>query len=104
MVKMGGDLTKARLKGAVSLDEVLSPSLSEFLVADPREGFSVRNFQIQAAKLAPLSDIVIYGEDGLNHVDILDTAARVASAQHDWLMRNYPEQKKPHFNTFILSG
>ena len=104
VVKMGGDLSKARVKGAVSLDEVLSPSSSEFLEADPREGFSVRNFHIQTAKLAPLSDIVIYGEDGLNHIDILDTAARIASAQHAWIKRNYTEPKKPHFNTFILSG
>jgi dual specificity MAP kinase phosphatase len=104
VIKIGGDLSKAKLRGAVSPDEVLSPSSSEFLMADPREGFSVRNFQIQTAKLAPLSDIVIYGEDGLNHVDILDAAGRIASAQHDWNMQNFPEREKPHFNTFILSG
>lgn len=104
VIKLGGDLSKAKLRGAVSPDEVLSPSSSEFLMADPREGFSVRNFQIQTAKLAPLSDIVIYGEDGLNNVDILDAAGRIASAQHDWNMQNFPEREKPHFNTFILSG
>lgn len=104
MVKMGGNLTKSKIKGAVSPDEVLSPSSNEFLIADPREGFSVRNFQIQTAKLATLSDIIIYGEEGLNHVDILDAAGRIASAQHDWNMQHFPEQERPRFNTFILSG
>lgn len=104
MIKMGGDLSKARIKGAVSPDEVLCPSSGEFLMADPREGFNVRNFQIQTAKLAPLSDIVIYGENGINHIDILDTAGRIASAQHDWNMQNFPGQETPLFNTFILSG
>lgn len=102
LVKLGGDLTKARLKGAVSPDEVLALSSSQFFVADPQEGLGIRNFQIQTAKLAPVSDIVVYAEDGLNNKDLLDVAVRIACAQHDWNTKNRPGHETPHFNTFIL--
>ena len=104
VIKLGGDLTKARLKGAVSPDEVLSLTMGEFFVADPQEGLGIRNFQIQTAKLAPLSDIVIYAEDGLDNKDLLDVAGKIASAQHDWNAKNRPGHEKPHFNTFVLSS
>ncbi|OGM43442.1 putative protein tyrosine phosphatase Pps1 [Aspergillus bombycis] len=104
IIKVGGDLISGRLKGAVSLDEVIAPSTTEFLAVDPREGFSVRNFQIQTAKLAPLSDIVIYGEDGVNRKQLLDVAGRVAAAQHRWRAKNDLEQVLPVYNTFILSS
>ncbi|KAB8225254.1 hypothetical protein BDV33DRAFT_163926 [Aspergillus novoparasiticus] len=104
IIKVGGDLISGRLKGAVSLDEVLAPSTTEFLAVDPREGFSVRNFQIQTAKLAPLSDIVIYGEDGVTRKQLLDVAGRVAAAQHRWRSKNDPEQVLPVYNTFVLSS
>ncbi|RAL00929.1 tyrosine/serine/threonine protein phosphatase PPS1 [Aspergillus ibericus CBS 121593] len=103
IVKVGGDLSTARIKGAVSPNEILVPSGVEFLPADPREGFSVRNFQIQTAKLAPLSDIVIYGEDGVQKRDILDVAGRVATAQHNWRVKNDPDHSFPIYNTFVLA-
>lgn len=71
-------------------------------MVDPREGLGIRNFQIQTAKLAPLSDIVVYAEDGLNNKDLLDVATRIACAQHDWNTSNRPGHGSPHFNTFIL--
>ncbi|RAH44439.1 tyrosine/serine/threonine protein phosphatase PPS1 [Aspergillus brunneoviolaceus CBS 621.78] len=103
IVKVGGDLSRARIKGAVSPDEVLGPSGREFLAVDPREGFSVRNFQIQTAKLAPLSDIIVYGEDNVSQNQILDIAARLATAQYHWRLKNDLEQSLPSYNTFILA-
>ncbi|KAL2221839.1 hypothetical protein M432DRAFT_600609 [Thermoascus aurantiacus ATCC 26904] len=104
IVKAGGDLTKSRLKGAVSPEEVLAPSGTEFLQADPPEGFSVRNFQIQTAKLASLSDIVVYGEDGMGEMELISLAERFAIAQQDWRIKYDPGQETPLFNTFILSS
>ncbi|KAE8352639.1 hypothetical protein BDV28DRAFT_122414 [Aspergillus coremiiformis] len=104
ILKVGGDLTTARLKGAVSLDEVLAPSTTDFLAVDPREGFSVRNFQIQTGKLAPLSDVVVYGEDGVTRKQLLDVAGRVATAQHRWRVKNDLDQVLPDYNTFVLSS
>ncbi|PYI11168.1 hypothetical protein BO78DRAFT_163608 [Aspergillus sclerotiicarbonarius CBS 121057] len=103
IVKVGGDLSTARIKGAVSPNEILVPSGVEFLPVDPREGFSVRNFQIQTAKLAPLSDIVIYGEEGVQKREILDIAGRVATAQHNWRVKNDPDHSFPTYNTFVLA-
>jgi dual specificity MAP kinase phosphatase len=103
IVKVGGDLTTSRLKGAVSPDAILAPSGLEFLAVDPREGFSVRNFQIQTAKLAPLSDIVVYGEDGVTADQILDVASRITAAQHHWRVKHDSEQVMPSYNTFVVS-
>ncbi|KAG5949772.1 hypothetical protein E4U53_005777 [Claviceps sorghi] len=64
LVKADGDLSRARLKGAVSPDEFMQADpYPKFVDADPQEGFSVRNFQIQTAKAALVSDVIIYGED-----------------------------------------
>jgi dual specificity MAP kinase phosphatase len=101
-VKYGGNLTKSRIKGAVAPDEILSKSA--FIDADPQEGFSVRNFHIQVAKLAPLSDIVVYGEDGIKGADLLSLALEISNAQKEWRMRFDPGQETPLFNTFALSG
>lgn len=104
IVKVGGDLTGSRLKGAVAPNEVLASSGLEFLSPDPQEGFSVRNFQIQTAKLAALSDVIVYGDDGADQNDILDIAARITTAQHDWKTKNDPNRLVPAFNTFILTS
>lgn len=104
IVKAGGDLTTSRLKGAVSPGEVLAPSGTEFPLADPPEGFSVRNFQIQTAKLSSLSDIVVYGEDGIDEMELIALAERFAIAQQDWRLKYDPGQETPLFNTFILSS
>ncbi|KAG6040193.1 hypothetical protein E4U41_001335 [Claviceps citrina] len=64
LVKADGDLSRARLKGAVSpLEFMHADPYPKFVEADPQEGFSVRNFHIQTAKAAMVSDVIIYGED-----------------------------------------
>ncbi|EED23271.1 protein tyrosine phosphatase Pps1, putative [Talaromyces stipitatus ATCC 10500] len=103
LVSLDGDLTKSRLRGAVSLDEILDTSGTEFIDADPIYGFSVRNFHIQTAKLAPLSDIVIYAERNADPSHLFDAAQKVAIAQQNWRMKHDPAQETPLFNTFILS-
>ncbi|EEA28288.1 protein tyrosine phosphatase Pps1, putative [Talaromyces marneffei ATCC 18224] len=103
LVSLDGDLTKSRLRGAVSLDEILDPIGTEFIDADPIYGFSVRNFHIQTAKLAPLSDIVIYAERSADSSHLIDAAQKVAMAQQNWRMKHDPAQETPLFNTFILS-
>ncbi|CAG8125536.1 unnamed protein product [Penicillium salamii] len=102
VVKLGGDLSKARIKGAVAVNEVLAPS-SRFLLADPPEGFSVRNFQIQTAKLAAMSDIVIYAEDDGCQKELVDLANQFAMAQQAWRLKMDPLQERPTYNTFILA-
>lgn len=86
VVKADGDLGCARLKGAVSPDEIIQHgNHSEFIEADPREGFSVRNFQIQTAKIACVSDIIVYGKD----VDETRKVAwDIAAAQRRWYEKN----------------
>jgi dual specificity MAP kinase phosphatase len=103
LVKVNGDLTRSVLKGAVLLDEVLAPPGWAFLEADPPDGFSVRNFHIQTAKLAPLSDIVVYGE-GVDKLQLLDAAENLARAQLNWRKVYDPAQETPLFNTFVLSS
>lgn len=103
IVKVGGDLNTSRLKGAVTPDAILAPSGSEFLTIDPREGFSVRNFQIQTAKVAPLSDIVVYGQEGVTAKQLLEVAGRITAAQHHWSLRHDHGQNLPRYNTFVVS-
>ncbi|KAJ5620420.1 hypothetical protein N7510_004404 [Penicillium lagena] len=104
IIKLGGDLSKARIKGAVSPGEVLAPApASRFLMADPREGFSVRNFQIQTAKLAAMSDIVVYGEDSASKAELLALAEEFATAQHAYRLQHDPAQERPSYNTFVVS-
>ncbi|KAI2783106.1 hypothetical protein F4815DRAFT_459872 [Daldinia loculata] len=96
LVKADGDLSTARLKGALAPNEFMqSGSDGEFVEVDPREGFSVRNFQIQAAKTAVTSDIIVYGEDaGL----VRKWAWEIASAQAKWRKKH---ESIPKYNTFI---
>ncbi|KAJ5674572.1 uncharacterized protein N7477_004506 [Penicillium maclennaniae] len=103
VVKLGGDLSKARLKGAVAPNEVISPT-SRFLMADPPDGFSVRNFQIQTAKLAHLSDIVVYADDHASKSELLALAEDFAMAQQAWRMKNDPMHERPPYNTFVVTS
>ena len=108
VVKVGGDLSRSRLKGAISEDEVLDSYLGAktgFLDIDPRDGFSVRNFQIQATKMAMVSDIVVYGDDSAREVEIRDLAERLSFAQNTWRVeKTNGDDDIPIFNTFVLSG
>ena len=108
VVKVGGDLTKARLKSAIAPEEVLSCSEGHnaaFLEIDPRHGFSVRNFQIQATKMAVVSDIVIYRDDTASDEDTRQLARRFAFAQDTWRVksRGLENDDCPRFNTFVLN-
>ena len=104
IVKAGGDLSYSRLKGALAPDEFLLPVANSavFKEVDPRDGFSVRNFQIQAAKSALVSDIIVYGDD---EVEIQKLAIQIATAQQSW--RDTHEEKGhelPRFNTFVCTS
>lgn len=104
VVKAGGDLSCSRLKGALAPDEFLLQTSTgpAFRDVDPKEGFSVRNFQIQAAKSAALSDILVYGDD---EVEVQNLAMEVAAAQHAW--REFHEEKGlelPRYNTFACTS
>lgn len=107
-MKAGGDLSRARLKGAVAPDEILSLCDSNdkgFLDCDPKEGFSVRNFAIQTAKLAQVSDIVIYGDDSTDQRIIKSVAERTASVQRKWKKHVEASGQCPEtYHTFVLTN
>lgn len=104
LVKTGGNLNNSRLKGAIAPDEILQPASSDapaFIECDPKDGFSVRNFQIQACKLAMVSDIIVYGDQKTNPNDTVALAQRISKAQRQYEARNgFP---RCLFNTFMLS-
>lgn len=110
IVKAGGDLTHSKLKGALAPEELLlstrsGEEVSLFLDSDPREGFSVRNFQIQAAKMASVSDIVVYGDEKTPKEVVKRLATRIAKAQKAWRTKDKNALKDhPIFSTFVLRG
>ncbi|KAK3683955.1 hypothetical protein B0T22DRAFT_266888 [Podospora appendiculata] len=101
IVKADGDLNASRLKGAIAPQEFLQAGdgSAEFLEVDPREGFSVRNFQIQAAKSAMTSDIIVYGDD---EVAVRKLGWDIVAAQQRWREKHELQRHKvPVYNTFI---
>ncbi|KAI1320074.1 hypothetical protein F5Y16DRAFT_405741 [Xylariaceae sp. FL0255] len=100
VVKADGNLCESRLKGAIAPQEFLQPGLEgEFIEIDPKEGFSVRNFQIQAAKTATISDIIVYGDDPTL---VRKVAWKVAAAQAKWREKHAGQGHAiPDYNTFI---
>lgn len=115
IVKAGGDLSHSKLKGAIAPEEILAPlqaakdkkseELAEFLESDPRDGFSVRNFQIQACKIATVSDIVVYRDNKTPKEEAERLARRIARAQNAWQRKTEGLHfgHRP-FNTFVVSG
>ncbi|KYK56053.1 dual specificity phosphatase [Drechmeria coniospora] len=103
LVKADGDLTVARLKGAIAPDEFLrSGPNPDFIEADPADGFSVRNFQIQPAKVAFTSDIIVYGND---LGETRRVAWAVAGAQLRWRQLHRTQGKSlPEYNTFFCTS
>ncbi|KAF2672379.1 dual specificity protein phosphatase PPS1 [Microthyrium microscopicum] len=110
LVKAGGELSLARLKGAVAPEEILATDSltgpiqqSRFIDPDPRDGFSVRNFQIQACKMATVSDIIVYGDETTHTDEVITLAQRFA-----WAQSNLQEQlhsigwESGEFNTFAV--
>lgn len=108
VVKAGGDLRRSVLKGSLSPGEVLSSEAGKdpaFLDIEPRHGFSVRNFHIQAAKMARVSDIVVYGIEGGTDPRVQTLAKRIAQAQRAWAAQNATRQRDaPKFHTFVVSS
>nr|CAG8550662.1 4254_t:CDS:2 [Entrophospora candida] len=69
-----------------------------FLKVADGEGINLRNFKIQVAKYATISDIIVYGEDGLNE-NVLKVAKQVA-----WAQQILREQRSIGINyeTFVI--
>lgn len=100
VVKADGDLAVSRLKGAIAPQEFLQfGQAAEFVEADPKEGFSVRNFHIQAAKAAMTSDIIVYGD---SDVVVRRLSWDIAAAQQRWREKHDAQgHTLPAYNTFI---
>ncbi|THW12244.1 tyrosine protein phosphatase 1 [Aureobasidium pullulans] len=108
VVKAGGDLSHSKLKGAIAPDELLlatktGEQISTFLDVDPRDGFSIRNFQIQAVKMATMSDIVVYADDRTPK-EVLDKLASIISrAQKVWREKDRENDVEvPRFHTYVV--
>ncbi|KAH0848700.1 hypothetical protein AYO21_02902 [Fonsecaea monophora] len=107
IIKAGGDLSRSRIKGAIAPDEILNLSEGNgrgFIDCDPREGFSVRNFHIQAVKMALVSDIIVYGDEDTDHRIIKSVAERTATVQKKWRKELESIGQCPEtFHTFVLT-
>lgn len=109
IVKAGGDLGTAKLKGAVAPDELLISSNDAagepvFQETDPKAGFSVRNFQIQACKMATISDLVVYGDDSTPRHQVEHLAQCLSQAQlYHREEEAVPEEDPEEFRTFIVT-
>jgi len=107
VVKVGKSLETSKLKGAILPGEILlgSSHTSGFVDMDPREGFGVRNFQIQVAKLATVSDIIVYGDGSMNKDTVKNFAKRISAAQIK-TRKLYEEDggKFPEYNTFLVES
>ncbi|KAL7923363.1 hypothetical protein ACQKWADRAFT_46085 [Trichoderma austrokoningii] len=103
LVKADGNLSVARLKGAIAPGEFMRPGATpDFIDADPLSGLSVRNFHIQPAKVAATSDIIIYG---LNPDETRRVAWKIAVAQKRWREKQLAEAKNlPTYNTFVCTS
>lgn len=110
VVKAGGNLSHSKLKGAIAPDEILlnhsdAEESQSFIDVDPRDGFSVRNFQIQACKMSTVSDIIVYGDDTTPREEVLNLARKISYAQQNWRHRLMMDGDEPlDFHTFVLSG
>ncbi|KAF1817133.1 hypothetical protein P152DRAFT_463407 [Eremomyces bilateralis CBS 781.70] len=97
----------SRLKGAVPPNELLALGDQDgrFMDIDPRDGFSVRNFQIQTCKMATISDIVVYGNDWTKVEEVLSVARKIRNAQLQMqeMLRANGQPEAPVFNTFVVT-
>ena len=103
VVKVGGDLSSCKLKGAVVPEDVLqTEGQPRFVNLDPQNGFCVRNFHIQVGKFAILSDIIVYGGTGTSIKEVEEVAEWISVAQIHF--RQNSELKLPVYNTFVVTG
>ncbi|KAI9828146.1 MAG: tyrosine/serine/threonine protein phosphatase pps1 [Thelocarpon impressellum] len=106
LVKADGDLNVSKLKGAVAPEELLclGQDPDSFLDPDPKDGFSVRNFQIQACKMGLVSDVVVY-DDAAEREDVYALAKKISRAQALWRSRNDPDDRGlAQFHTFVVTS
>ncbi|KAH7311765.1 hypothetical protein B0I35DRAFT_357110 [Stachybotrys elegans] len=103
LVKADGELNVARLKGAISPEELIQTGVTpQFIDPDPREGFCVRNFHIQPTKVALTSDIIVYGDDQLAAHTL---AWDIAAARLQWTEHMVATAGScPEYNTFICTS
>ncbi|KAI9155309.1 Dual specificity phosphatase [Paramyrothecium foliicola] len=103
LVKADGDIDVARLKGAIGPEEILQRgSEITFVDPDPRDGFSIRNFHIQPAKISLLSDIIVYGENA--HLT-RQIAWEIAAARRHWREGQLAQGSfPPVYNTFVCES
>ena len=108
IVKVGDDMMRSRLKGALAEEELLvaqTKGTPSFLDVDPKDGFSVRNFHIQATKMALVSDIVVYKDGNSSEKQLLDVAKKFSSAQRAYEQKHsFTEDDSPSFHTFVVSS
>ncbi|CAG8616303.1 7314_t:CDS:2 [Ambispora leptoticha] len=102
IVQAEEDSQKSQLVGSVYPSDILNPpnenAIRGFLNIQEEDVINLRNFKIQVAKYATLSDIVVYGEHGLND-QVLQIAKQVAWAQQ--VMR----EERPNgieYETFVI--
>lgn len=96
-----------RLIGAVNHTEILGRSTRDghFVDPDPMKGICLRNFHIQTAKWALLSDIVVYSPRGGQSKEVLDVAERISQAQRLVRMKFSTNQHGiAPYNTFVVTG
>lgn len=89
-------------------EEILppGPQTEGFLTVDPRDGFGVRNFHIQVGKFAILSDVIVYGDEETDSVEVMTVAKRVSEAQvHTRSLYNVNGVRNfPTYSTFVVQG
>lgn len=99
----------SKLKGACAPHDILpiDPQISGFIQSDPPTGYGIRNFQIQVAKFATVSDIVVYGDELSTTEEIMGCAKRIANAQKHFRDLKSKGDKKgmlPEYNTFVVTS
>jgi len=108
-VKAGSNLNVGKLKGAVAPEELLvlgqeTGKASQLMDVNPTLGFSVRNFHIQACKMATVSDIVVYGDDATPILEVQQLGKTLAQAQRAWEEKaELPKSSRGTFNTFVIT-
>jgi len=83
--------------------EEVNQEQSDFIDIDPKDGFGVRNFQIQACKVATVSDIVVYGDARTSREDVEALVCRISRAQAAWQRKMSAGESVRLFNTFVLT-
>lgn len=104
----GPEARGSLLTATFTPEDLLSSSLAPRF-ARPQIPFAInlRNFRLQATKLASVSDIVIYSADGLASPDLLPTAERFLAAQEDIRTTRMMESDHPdetvHYRVFVIT-